>query len=276
MARYRKYIPISKIFYECNLRGLFTIVTRSRVRKGSETGAWRKKMRLFLLSLAVSAAVTGPVFAQSPVGGYQNRGDSYRDSDEGRRSMSAQIEQMRDRIETGVQSGAINRQEAMPLRSGLRSLTQLERRYSRNGLNDQETRDLQMRLRSLRQDVRRADEGASGRYDEWDRHDGRDDDRYGDREDYGYGRDERRDDGERYRQPGQRVGVGGVIDNVPGRNAATLDVGQRAPSGLYGVPYDMRERYRDTDRFYYRSDGRQIYQIDARSQTVIRVHTMNR
>lgn len=234
-------------------------------------------MRIFLLSLAVSAAaITGPVAAQGSNGGYQNRGDAYRDGDEGRRSMSARIEQMRDRIETGVQSGAINRQEAMPLRSGLRSLTQLERRYSRNGLNDQETRDLQMRLRSLRQDVRRADEGASGRYGEWDRQNGRDDDRYGDRDDRDYGRDDRRDDGERYRQPEQRGGVGGVIDNVLGRNAATLEVGQRASSGLYGVPYDMRERYRDTDRSYYRSDGRQIYEIDARTQTVIRVYMMNR
>lgn len=232
-------------------------------------------MRNILLGLAVSAAaITGPVAAQGPAGGYQNRGDMYRDSDEGRRSMSARIEQLRDRIETGVRSGAINRQEAMPLRSGLRSLTQLERRYSRNGLNDQETRDLQMRLRSLRQDVRRADEGASGRYDEWDRQSGRDDDDYTDRDDHDYGRDDRRDDGERYRQSEQRGG--GVIDNVLGRNAATLEVGERAPSGLYGVPYDLRERYRDTDRSYYRSDGRQIYQIDARTQTVIRVHMMNR
>lgn len=234
-------------------------------------------MRNILFGLAVSAvAVTGPVAAQEPVGGYQNRGVTYRDSDEGRRSMSARIEQLRDRIETGVQSGAINRQEAMPLRSGLRSLTQLERRYSRNGLNDQETRDLQMRLRTLSQDVRRADEGGSGRYDEWDRRYGQDDDRYGDRDDRDYGRDDRRDDGERYRQPEQRGGVGGVIDNVLDRNAATLEIGERAPSGLYGVPYDMRERYRDTDRFYYRSDGRQIYQIDARTQTVIRVYMMNR
>jgi len=145
-------------------------------------------MRNILFGLAVSAAaVTGPVAAQGPVGGYQNRGVTYRDGDEGRRSMSARIEQLRDRIETGVQSGAINRQEAMPLRSGLRSLTQLERRYSRNGLNDQETRDLQMRLRTLSQDVRRADEGGSGRYDEWDRRYGQDDDRYGDRDDRDYG-----------------------------------------------------------------------------------------
>lgn len=228
-------------------------------------------MRKILLGLAVSAA---PVAAQGPAGGYENRSDTYRDSDEGRRSMPARIEQLRDRIETGIRSGTINRQEAMPLRSGLRSLTQLELRYSRNGLNDQETRDLQMRLRSLRQDVRRADEGASGRYDEWDRQSGRDDDYYTDRDDRDYGRNDRRDDGERYRQSEQRGG--GVIDNVLGRNAATLEVGERAPSGLYGVPYDLRERYRDTDRSYYRSDGRQIYQIDARTQTVIRVHMMNR
>lgn len=233
-------------------------------------------MKTLLLGLAVSAAaITAPAAAQNPNDSYQNRSGSHRDDDRERGNVSARIEQLRVRIQTGVQSGAISRQEALPLRTGLRSLTQLERRYSRNGLNDQETRDLQMRLRSLRQDVRRADQGANGRYDDWDRQNGRDDDRYDDRD---YGREDRRDDDDddRYRQPEQRGGLGGVIDGVLGRNTATLEVGQRAPSDLYGVPYEERDRYRDTDRSYYRSDGRQIYQIDARTQTVIRIHSMNR
>lgn len=70
----------------------------------------------------------------------------------------------------------------MSLRSGLRSLTQLERRYSRNGLNNGERQELQSRLRSLRQEVRQADNGARGRYDDWDREGSRDDDRYDDRD----------------------------------------------------------------------------------------------
>lgn len=229
-------------------------------------------MKILLLGLAVSAAaITGPAAAQNPNSGYQDREGIYRDDDRsGRGNISARIEQLRERIQAGVQSGAISRQEAAPLWSGLRSLNQLERRYSRNGLNNQERQELQTRLRSLRQDVRRADNGASGRYEAWDRDNGRDDDRYDDRD---YDRGDRRDD--RYREPQQRGGLGGVIDGVLGRNSGRLEVGQRAPSDLYGVPYEYRDRYRDTDRSYYRSDGRQIYQIDARTQAVIRIHAMN-
>lgn len=55
---------------------------------------------------------------------------------------------------------SISRREALSLRSSLRSLTQLERRYSRNALNNEERQDLQRRLRSLRQEKRQADNGA--------------------------------------------------------------------------------------------------------------------
>lgn len=245
---------------------------------------WRDQMKRLLLGLAISAAaITGPAAAQDSDNRYQDRPGSYRDDDGGRGNMSARIEQLRERIETGVQSGAISRREALSLRSSLRSLTQLERRYSRNGLNNEERQDLQRRLRSLRQEVRQADNGARGRYDDWDRQSGGDDDRYDDRDGdrdngRGYDRDDSRydDADDRYREPEQRGGLGGVIDGVLGRHPATLEVGQRAPSDLYGVPYEYRDRYRDTDQSYYRSDGRQIYQIDARTRTVVRIHAMNR
>lgn len=242
-------------------------------------------MKTLLVSLAVSAAaITSPAAAQYPSDGYQNRGDNYRDDDRAGANMAPRIEQMRARIQAGVQSGAISRQEAVSLRANLRSLTQLERQYSRGGQTNQERQELQARLRALRQDVRGAEGGANGRYDDWDRQndldndrdDNRDDDRYDGRSDGPDGRwnDDDRDDD--YRQPPQRGGIGGLIDNVLGRNEATLQVGQRAPSNLYGVPYEYRDRYRDTSQSYYRSDGRQIYQIDARTQAVVRIHTMNR
>lgn len=150
-------------------------------------------------------------------------------------------------------------------------------------LANEERQDLQRRLRSLRQEVRRADDGARGSYDDWDHQSGGDDDRYDDRDSdrdngRGYDRDDNRydDSDDRYREPEQRGGLGGVIDGVLGRNSATLEVGQRAPSDLYGVPYEYRDQYRDTDQSYYRSDGRQIYQIDARTRAVVRIHAMNR
>ena len=234
-------------------------------------------MKTLLVSLAVSAAaIASPAAAQYPSDGYQNRGNNYRDDDRAGANMAPRIEQMRVRIQAGMQSGAISRQEAVSLRANLRSLTLLERQYSRGGLTNQERQELQRRLRELRQDVRRADGGANGRYDDWDRQNDRDDDRYDRR---GYGTDGRWNDDDRDdddRQPPQRGGIGGLIDNVLGRNEATLQVGQRAPSNLYGVPYEYRDRYRDTSQSYSRSDGRQIYQIDARTQAVVRIHTMNR
>ncbi len=241
-------------------------------------------MKRLLLGLAISAAaITAPAVAQSSDNRYQDRPGSYRDDDSSRGNMSARIEQLRDRIETGVQSGAISRREALSLRASLRSLTELERRYSRNGLTNEERQDLQSRLRSLRQEMRQADNGARGRYDDWDRQGGRDDSRYEDRDGRrddgrGYDRDDSRfdDSDDRYGEPEQRGGLGGVIDGVLGRNPATLQIGQRAPTDLYGVPYEYRDRYRDTDQSYYRSDGRQIYQIDARTGAVVRIHAMNR
>jgi hypothetical protein len=43
------------------------------------------------------------------------------------------------------------------------------------------------------------------------------------------------------------------------------------PNNLYGVPSQYQSQYRDGNGVYYRSDGRCIYQIDARNDTVIRI-----
>jgi nuclear transport factor 2 (NTF2) superfamily protein len=42
------------------------------------------------------------------------------------------------------------------------------------------------------------------------------------------------------------------------------------------VPSQYRYQYRDGNGVYYRSDGRAIYQIDARTDTVLRVYSMDR
>ena len=54
-----------------------------------------------------------------------------------------------------------------------------------------------------------------------------------------------------------------------------LRVGQRVTTGLYGIPVQYRARFRDGGGVYYRSDGRNIYQIDARTQTVLRVYDID-
>jgi hypothetical protein len=72
--------------------------------------------------------------------------------------------------------------------------------------------------------------------------------------------------------------IGGVIDSVLGRsdNCYSLRVGSRATGNLYSVPSQYRYQYRDGNGVYYRSDGRAIYQIDARTNTVLRVYDLNR
>lgn len=255
-------------------------------------------MRKIVLSVAALSAVAvgAPAAAQ------------YGTANDANGNLSFRIGNLQSRIQTGVQQGTISRQEAVQLRQQLRSLIQVERQYSANGLTGQERGDLQRRIQNLRQQIRFA-EGGQGQngYDQYDRDDrygqgtrvDRDRDGYDDR-DYdrdgrwdddqgGYGqrdrtgqggyydRDDQYDDGyqdDGYQQPAQRGGIGGIIENFLGTGG--LRVGQRAPGNLYGVPSQYRGQYRDGNSAYYRSDGRNIYQIDARSQTVVRVYPMNR
>lgn len=257
-------------------------------------------MKTILLGMAATSMLaTGvPAAAQYSNGGVGN--NRYGGAAGANGNIAARIDQLRVRIQTGVQSGAISRAEAPQLRQQLRDLTRLERQYSANGLTGPERADLQQRLRTLRQQLRTAEGGQGGygddRYedDRYGRTDGyvdrdRDgrDDRYEDDDRYGNaggyedrdrdGRDDRYEDDGGYQEPARRGGLGGLIDGVLGRNGASgVRVGQRAPGNLGGVPYEYRNQYRDGNGVYFRSDGRQIYEIDARTQTVVRVYGLNR
>lgn len=95
---------------------------------------------------------------------------------------------------------------------------------------------------------------------------------YDDRDyDRGY---EDRDYDRRYEDRNRRGGLGGIIDGLLG--GRELRVGQRASADLRVLPYELRNHYRDGDGRYYRTDGRRIYEIDARTQTVVRIFPMNR
>jgi hypothetical protein len=267
-------------------------------------------------------------------------------------NMQLRTDQLQSQLQAGVQSGAITRAEAMPLRDQLRQLTQLERQYAQGGFTMQERTDLQNRRASLRQGIRIAMRNGDDRYDRDGRYDDRygrdcppglekknngclppgqvgrgdrdgrwgDDDRwnsrdtidrnrdgyddrdlnrdrriddrewrlaeerYGDDRRYDRDDDDRydRDDDDRYDRDDDRYedrnrgGIGGIVDNLLGRG--TLRVGQRvtASAQLGAVPYEYRNQYRDGNGVYYRSDGRAIYQIDARNDTVLRIYGMNR
>jgi hypothetical protein len=219
-------------------------------------------MNKLLLSMAAvgAIAVAAPAAAQN----WSNPNAG------GGMGISNRIAQLDARVQAGIQSGDINRTEARTLRMQVRQLRDLERQYSYNGLTQSERQDLQQRLRTLRQDIRIAD---NGRYDRDTRYSW--DDRY---DNGGY-----TGQGGPYEQPydaycdtSSRRGIGGLIEGVLGRNNdnCSLRVGSRVSSSLYAVPSQHRYRFRDGNGVYYRSDGRNIYQIDARTQTVLRVYDM--
>jgi hypothetical protein len=253
-------------------------------------------MKRIIIALAATSAIAAAAPAAAQYAG----------------NVQVRTDQLQMQIQAGVQNGSISRAEAMPLREQLRTLTQLERQYGRNGLSVQERRELQTRTQTLRQNIRLAVRNGDDRNDRDDRwndggqsgtaqwidrnrdgYDDRDlnrdrriddreyrtagqygDDRYDDRDDRYDDRDDRYDDrDDRYAAP-QRGGIGGLIDNVLGGGG--LRVGQRVSGSLGSVPYAYREQYRDGNGVYYRADNRSIYQIDARTDTVVRIFALNR
>jgi len=187
--------------------------------------------------------------------------------------ISNRIAQLDARISAGISSGEISRTEARSLRLELRELRRLERQYSYNGFTQAERQELRNRLRDLREDVRIAD---NGRYDR--------DTRYGAWNDPYYNNDVYTGQGGPYEQAydaecdtSNRGGLGGLINGVLGRNDnnCAIRVGSRVPSNLYSVPSHLRYQFRDGNGVYYRSDGRNVYQIDARTQTVLRVYDID-
>jgi hypothetical protein len=260
--------------------------------------------KIIFIALAATSAIAAAAPASAQSGNYG--GNGY-----GQGNVEVRADQLQVRLQAGVRSGAITRAEAVPLREQLRQLTRLETLYARDGISGRERADLQHRINSLRQGIRMAERGADGRYGRDDDRYDRDDDRYsrgdvdsrydrnndgwddrdGDRDgrwdvdsrydanrdgydDRDYNRDGRWDNDEGYQQTNNGGIVGQIIDRVTGNTS--LRVGQRASANLGDVPYAYRNQYRDGQGVYYRSDGRQIYQIDARTQTVVRIYALNR
>ena len=256
------------------------------------------KKIMILLAATTALTISVPAAAQYAGGNVQSR-----------------VDQLRMELQTNVQRGDISRSEAVPLREQLRQLVQLERRYASNGINGRERADLQHRINTLRQGIRIASRDHQGRNDRDDRYD-RDDDRYDRNVDRNYDRnndgwddrdgnrdgrwdvdsrndgnrdgwddrDQDRDgrwddDDDRYDRDevsgnGNRGLIGTLIDSVTGGGG--LRVGQQASANLGPVPYAYQSQFRDGNGAYYRSDGRQIYQIDARTHVIARIFAMNR
>jgi hypothetical protein len=227
------------------------------------------KIAKHLFVLAVLPAFAMPAVAQP---GYDRQQGNYSDNNNAGMSISDRIDRLEMRLQAGIRSGAISRREAMPLRQQLRQLHQLERRYAPGGINGRERSDLQRHMRDVRMAIRQADGNDQARWADYDRDDGYGrDGGWSDRRDDNWG--DRRDD--RYAAPQQQPSIAErVIDSVLGGGG--LRVGQRASGNLYGLRGGDQSRFRDTDATYYRTDGRYVYEIDARNQTVLRVHPAER
>lgn len=235
-------------------------------------------MKTFLLAMTTVPAMCAAAPAAAQYGSqYPSRypdqsQNSYSDRDVA--NFDARIDRLQARLDAGVQRGTISSREAWSLRRQVRDLRRLESQYGMDGISPREQADLQQRMRSVREEIRVADGGA---YDRYDRSDG-----YGAYANGGY--DSRASGNGYYGRGGPyeevdqadvcRSGVSGFIDNVTGRGC--LRVGQRATADLGGVPYEYRGQYRDGGGVYYRSDGRAIYQIDARTNTVLSIYPMGR
>jgi hypothetical protein len=221
--------------------------------------------KLLTVMAAVSTlAIAAPVAAQTSAGVNANAG--------GQMGIGNRIARLETRIQTGVDAGTIDRTEARTLRQQLRDITRVERQYSRGGYSQQERSDLQQRLRGFRDQLAQAD-GRGGQYGYGNGYpNGNANDAYGQGGPYEEAACESRSSG----------GIGGIFDNIFGGGGGNSDecsglrVGERASGNLSALPSEYRRQFRDGNGIAYRTDGNQIYQVDTRNNTVLRVYGMNR
>jgi hypothetical protein len=215
-------------------------------------------MKKLIAALAAASAVgmAMPLAAQTGV----NR-DVYAGSSA---NIANRIARLDARIQMGVNVGTISPTEARNLRLELRQITRVERRYSRGGYTQAERRDLQQRLRGFRDQLAAAD----GRGNQ-----------YGYRNDGYYGQGGPYEEVECHVDQGSFGGIGGIFDSIFGGDeddCVGLRVGQQASGNLSVLPAQYRSQFRDGNGIVYRTDGTQIYQIDVRTNTVLRVYGMTR
>lgn len=194
-------------------------------------------MKKTLLALAAVPAVMLASDAAAAQPGYGSRGNV---------EIGGQLDNLDARLDAAVQAGVIDRGEQRRLRYQMRDLRQLEARYAANGIDRQERAILRQRLAALRQEVRRAaGSGWSNRYgwedNDWDR--------------------------------GPGSGYGGYDGPRPGQIGRNLRVGDPVSSALRGSMTDgARWGHRDRRGIYFLSDGRRVYEVNARTNRVTRIH----
>jgi hypothetical protein len=188
--------------------------------------------------------------------------------------MQNRIAGLEARLSAGVQAGAIDRREERNLRRQLNDLRRMEMSYSQNGLSRDERNMLQQRTRTVREQLRMA--GGNGWANRYGWNDS-DFDRYGN----AYGNSYGTVTYDRYGNPvasGYPNGVGGpyepAYNSSRGLNIGDVITGLLGGNTLRQLPSGYQTQYRDRSDVYFRSDGNRVYEIDARTNRVIRVHPM--
>ena len=131
-----------------------------------------KKILLSIAAVSAIAAAAVPAMASAQAYGPDRGPDRYDRGHDRGYGQSDRVARLDQRIDMGIRSGSLTRNEAWRLKGDLRETARLQARYSRNGLNGWERADLDRRFDRISAQIR------------YERHD-RDRDR--DR-DYDYGR----------------------------------------------------------------------------------------
>ena len=231
-------------------------------------------MKKYLMTMvAVSALAIGAPAAAQYAGG-QNGGQYGGQYPGGDVHMG--VQQLQARLQAGVRSGAISRREAGPLDEQIRQISQYERFNGRDGLSGRERSYLQQRIANLREHIRYAEQTGNSRDQRYGRAGYDDRQAYGDRRDYaegdnGYGRDARVDrNGDGWDD--RDLDRDGRIEDARGEEAgAYLRVGERLSGDFDEMPARYRDTYRDGNGSYYRYDRGNVYQVDARTNLILRI-----
>jgi hypothetical protein len=111
-----------------------------------------KKLLVPAMILVSVSAVALPAAAQNRAP--QHNGPSYSQDHRGWQSVADRRAGLERRIDQGVRNGAMNRREAMSVRTDLNALVRMETNYRRGGLTARERSDLDRRFDRLAAQVR--------------------------------------------------------------------------------------------------------------------------
>lgn len=243
-------------------------------------------MKKLLLTLAAIPAATFAVEASAQT--YVNANANV--------TVQNQILQLQNQLNAGIQTGAVDASESRRLRQELRQLNRLQRQYSANGLTTQEWNVLQQRVGNVNQQMQVAVGYAYNQPygNAYGYNQGYTSQRYAYDQ---YGRPVVVNNGGYYGQGGPYVPVpqtrsnglggvlGGVLGNVVGGGGGNLlgsilsggglrigDLVTGALGSVLGAASNPYGSYQSNGNVYFRTDGQRIYEIDGRTNQVIRIH----